>query len=1048
MLSAVLSAGALVAGTVAPVPRAWAEMRDGFPESIRLKADFSTNRTGRANADVPVRLDLSNADGLAFDVTVDDLSQFSEFTCYLKSGDGWYNLRFAPEREGVSERIYLRKKSAGKEGTPGGWDSIALIRISGWRSGTNDTTVVLSRFAKVSEAEVAEAEKKLDRAARPCPMPDNGEFRAFWCHSAQGLGEGYDWDSSIRYLKRHGYNAIIANLSWPCVAFYRSKVLPESKTLATGGDRLEQCLKACRKYGVQCHVWKVCWNMGWAEDCTQFAAEMKAAGRTQVRTDSQDGAKWLCPSHPLNRKMEIDAMAELAGKGIDGIHFDYIRYPGDNGCYCDGCRARFEKTFGRPVANWPKDLKDDVETAKAWKSFRVANITAVVKAVSARVRREHPKTAISAAVFQNPESTPDTLAQDWLTWCKCGYLDFVCPMNYVDSAALQRASARMQLEAVRGTGVKVYPGIGLSVFRKDGCDARRLSEQIAVLRELGVPGFTVFNFDKRAQAALPEILTATGLANRSFDVKVGRRQTDGERKMAVKPLVTTARHPCEVRENLFDFGKAAFGWLELRDVARGDYEVTIGEMTNAEGHVANPCPGSSIRTYSVTCRVESARQVVALPVDRLNTTGWDPKAPAVLLPPKFPVVAPFRYAEVTKGADRVRAANLVRQMVHYPIDMGQSSFSCDNEILNEVYELCKHTILATSFCGVYVDGDRERTPYEADAYINQLCQYAIDADYSLARRSHEWLMDHPTWPTEWKQHSIKMAWADWMWTGDTRSLAKNYERLQRKLLGNYPRRDIVDWPPSERDGFVMTNSNSVVDAFNCRNLVEMSEIAAALGKREDAERYAREADMSRMRFVSDYFDSERGLFRDAREAGHMSLHANAAALAFGLVPPDRVDGVASYLAEKGLACSVYFAQYLLEALFEAGRSDVAVKLMASTGERSWKAMIDFGSTMTMEAWNVRAKPNLDLNHAWGAAPLNLISRYVLGVTPLKPGFEELSVRPQVGGLRRVRGVVPTSKGPVEVKIDDDVLAVTVPAIAKVVWKGRTSCVEAGEHRFW
>ena len=486
-----------------------AEVQGMFPESILLVADFSTNRTARANVDVPVRIDMSDADGLAFDVVVEDLSQFSEFTCYLKSGNGWYNLRFAPEHEGVSERVFLRKKGAGKEDSPVGWDSISMIRISGWRSGTKDTTVRISGFAKVSEAEIAEAEKGLDRTPRPCPMPDDGEFRAFWCHSAKGLGEGYDWDSSIRYLKRHGYNAIIANLSWPCVAFYRSKVLPESKTLASGGDRLEQCLKACRKYGVQCHVWKVCWNMGWAEDCTKFAAEMKAAGRTQVRTDSQDGAKWLCPSHPLNRRMEIDAMVELAGKGVDGIHFDYIRYPGDNACYCDGCRARFEKKFGRPVSRWPKDLKEDAETAKAWRRFRVENITAVVKAVSERVRREHPKTAISAAVFQNPESTPETLAQDWLTWCKRGYLDFVCPMNYVDSAALQKASARMQLAAVRGTGVRVYPGIGLSVFRKDGCDARRLSEQIAVLRELGVPGFTVFNFDKRAQGALPAILTAT-----------------------------------------------------------------------------------------------------------------------------------------------------------------------------------------------------------------------------------------------------------------------------------------------------------------------------------------------------------------------------------------------------------------------------------------------------------------------------------------------------------------------------------------------------------
>ena len=70
----------------------------------------------------------------------------------------------------------------------------------------------------------------------------------------------------------------------------------------------------------------------------------------------------------------------------------------------------------------------------------------------------------------------------------------------------------------------------------------------------------------------------------------------------------------------------------------------------------------------------------------------------------------------------------------------------------------------------------------------------------------------------------------------------------------------------------------------------------------------------------------------------------------------------------------------------AGRDAAAMRLMLSHGARSWLGMMDFGSSLTTEAWNVSAKPNLDLNHAWGAVPLNVISRHVLGVTPLEPGF--------------------------------------------------------------
>ena len=75
-----------------------------------------------------------------------------------------------------------------------------------------------------------------------------------------------------------------------------------------------------------------------------------------------------------------------------------------------------------------------------------------------------------------------------------------------------------------------------------------------------------------------------------------------------------------------------------------------------------------------------------------------------------------------------------------------------------------------SFAGIYVDGDRERIPYEADALINQLCHYGVDREYSMARRSHEYLLNRPTWPTEWILQSVLIAWYDYMYTGDSRSL--------------------------------------------------------------------------------------------------------------------------------------------------------------------------------------------------------------------------------------------------------------------------------------
>ena len=150
-----------------------------------------------------------------------------------------------------------------------------------------------------------------------------------------------------------------------------------------------------------------------------------------------------------------------------------------------------------------------------------------------------------------------------------------------------------------------------------------------------------------------------------------------------------------------------------------------------------------------------------------------------------------------------------------------------------------------------MDGDRERIPYEADAYLNQLSHYATDRDVQMARDTFDRLMKHPTWPTEWASHMVFMAHADWMHTGDSAWLSARYESLKPKLLleraredgllvsgeAQRKRDDIVDWPAGERDGYVFTPVNTVVNAFHLRSLALMAELAAALGRDGEAADY-------------------------------------------------------------------------------------------------------------------------------------------------------------------------------------------------------------------
>ncbi|QDU88906.1 Bacterial alpha-L-rhamnosidase [Pirellulimonas nuda] len=489
-----------------------------------------------------------------------------------------------------------------------------------------------------------------------------------------------------------------------------------------------------------------------------------------------------------------------------------------------------------------------------------------------------------------------------------------------------------------------------------------------------------------------------------------------------------------------DFGRVAFGNLELTSPAGFQDEIVVrfGEK-QANGAIDRDPPGT-VRYSEVRAQiVPGTTTVIAPSVDDRNTQQsgavgryGNVTPPAVLTPPEWGVVTPFRWVEIEgipAGEDAAKAVTVVR-LAAFPKhwDEGAAEFHCSDATLNRVWDLCRYSIKATLFAGVYVDGDRERIPYEADAYLNQLSHYYVDADPKAARRTFDWLLKHPTWPTEWGPHMVFMAHADWMRNGDAEWIRQRYESLKAKTLFERLGKDglvhsnaqqidwddIVDWPPVERDGCVRTEVNTVVNAFHLAAVEKMAELAAAVGADADVQYYQERAEHGRRVFRSQLFDADAGLYRDGVGVNHHSQHANFFPLAFGLVEKKDRQKVAEWLASRGMRCSVYGAQYLLESLFENGAGEAAVGLIVAPGERSWRHMLDSDATITWEAWNESAKPNLDWNHAWGAAPANLLPRYVLGAEPLAPGWSRARIRPNPSGLEFARGVVPTPRGPVAI----------------------------------
>ena len=537
--------------------------------------------------------------------------------------------------------------------------------------------------------------------------------------------------------------------------------------------------------------------------------------------------------------------------------------------------------------------------------------------------------------------------------------------------------------------------------------------------------------------------------------------------VSYRPQVRERDLPVEVRRTderttFIDFGRASFASLELTLDSDEDGKtiyVAIGE--DAKDGRVNDKPHGTVRYYRYPLTLRKGRHTYPIiPEKDKRNTGPQ----AVLVPDYLDEIAPMRYCQIEGYEGEIKAEDVVRHTTIYPFDMEAAHFVSDNATLNAVWDLCRYTIKATSALGIYIDGDRERIPYEADAIINQLSHYTTDREYAMGRRSSEYLLEHPTWPTEWILQALIIAWNDYLYTGDRRSIEANYDILKARTLQSLRRdnglisttddrvqsdefrssirfygnmRDIVDWPRcgdwphGEDDHYHLTDYNTVVNAFHYRALVILQQMALLTNRTSEAEALQKECQTLREAFNELLFDAENGVYRDGVDSDHVTLHSNLFPLALGLVDKVYEDDVMDYIRSRGLVCSVYAAQFLMDAVYGAGDGDYGLHLLTKEDERSWYNMVRHGATMTYEAWDDKFKNNQDWNHAWGAAPANVIPRYVVGVRPLEPGFARMLISPQTSMLKSVEAVVPTIRGGVEVDIQSSsekyVMRVKIPA---------------------
>ena len=170
---------------------------------------------------------------------------------------------------------------------------------------------------------------------------------------------------------------------------------------------------------------------------------------------------------------------------------------------------------------------------------------------------------------------------------------------------------------------------------------------------------------------------------------------------------------------------------------------------------------------------------------------------------------------------------------------------------------------------------------------------------------------------------------------------------------------------------------------------------------EDAKEIVTEAQKIKNYINKNYFDGEG--YKSKSYNGYSS-RANAIAVISGIADSEYYDSISSILINN-YDNSTFMERYILEALCIMGKEDKAIDRM----KYLYKDMIeDEPNNSTL--WEYWDKEEGSKNHAWSGGPLVILSKYIAGIQPEKPGFREALIKPSFGGLDEFHAKVNSEYG--------------------------------------
>jgi len=239
----------------------------------------------------------------------------------------------------------------------------------------------------------------------------------------------------IEYAKQANISILFVQIYRANKAWFPSKVADQTPYEAcfkdVKKDPFALLIKQAHGAGIQVHAWINLLSLSTNSNALiikKFGKNILTKNREEKKMIEDykiDDQYFLEPGDLRVREELVDVVREiiLEYPELDGIQFDYIRYPDKQPFYghTKSNIARFKKVTGS---------KTDAEDSVLWKDWKRRQVTELLELLVAKTRKLRPNIQISTTGCVPYVRAYHEAFQDWPSWIKDGLVDFVTLMTY------------------------------------------------------------------------------------------------------------------------------------------------------------------------------------------------------------------------------------------------------------------------------------------------------------------------------------------------------------------------------------------------------------------------------------------------------------------------------------------------------------------------------------------------------------------------------------------------------------------------------------------